>query len=569
MPSASRPRRPLAIVLAASTVSLSLFLAGCEGDEASRADKRISQKLQSAYTTDNPIESLKEAAGEDDASGASRARAQAMLADAELIAANDKMRQVEQNENRVATLVWELNALGQAIQTTSRLVDAYRSYDPAVVQQAAQAKVAEAQGDKLSLELRGQQVTFPGLKAVQQNVATLNEQIATQKGELARLTEQRNQLVQQAEQTAGQAETAKGRESVDAYTKASNLRKEASLLSSQIDTANAALTRLQSDLATQQAHQQILANLVKEYQQGAAATEKGFKTVAAQEEPQLRLIKEIYGTAGGNAAATNPASSPATILSRAAELAALVNETQELRAEATASLESAIQHYTAAQQSAEDHRRKIDEKMSTAASDAPERTAWEDMKALVNPSAYQLQKCLALQTLGSLYAAQADSLAARIRLADTLGKTLQAANLKLPESLAVKDGPAQLKELVEKTNATYNDASELESTVLDAPLATESQKSAARVAKILTLYAWGNAQAAAGNTNEAKKLRAESLEMVKGAVADNVTLPALPPEIAPAPKIVSTTPTTAPAATPPAAATPAAETPAAETPAPQ
>ena len=56
-----------------------------------------------------------------------------------------------------------------------RFIEAYRSYDPAVVQQAAQARVAEAQGDKISLDLRGQQVTFSGLKAVQQATAELTE----------------------------------------------------------------------------------------------------------------------------------------------------------------------------------------------------------------------------------------------------------------------------------------------------------------------------------------------------------------------------------------------------------
>jgi hypothetical protein len=194
------------------------------------------------------------------------------------------------------------------------------------------------------------------------------------------------------------------------------------------------------------------------------------------------------------------------------------------------------------------------------AADAPERLAWEDMKKLINPSAYQLQKSTALQTLGSLYANQAESLAARISLANDLSKTLQAAGLKLPADLAVKDAPAQLKEVRENAGKAFADAADLESTVIEAPLATDSQKAAARVAKILTLYAWSNELAAAGNANEAKKHHAEAVEMVKGAVADNVTLPALPPDIAPAPKVAAA-PTSAPSKAPAPAptATPAAQ----------
>src|SRR4051794_11177844 len=116
-----RAPRPVAIVLAASTVTLSLaFLTGCEGDEASRADRNVNRKIESAYTTDKPLDVLKEAADNDKASGASRARAKSMLADAELIAANDQMRQIEQHENRIASLVWELNQLGQAANASAR-----------------------------------------------------------------------------------------------------------------------------------------------------------------------------------------------------------------------------------------------------------------------------------------------------------------------------------------------------------------------------------------------------------------------------------------------------------------
>lgn len=530
---------PLALLLAVSTVSLLAFT-GCDGTESSLADKRVSQEIRTAYTTDNPLDALKKAAGEDKASGASRARAKAMLADAELLAASNQMRQIDQIDNRIATLIWELGQLGQSIQTSSRLIDAYRSYDPSVVQQAAEAHIAETKGDKITIQHIN--ATIPGLAAVTQKIQQLQDSIDKQKQQIAQLTNQRTALMQQADQASEQSENAKGQESVDAFSKASNLRKEAALLSNQIDTANSGLARLNSDLATQQGQQEILVNLVKEYQAGANATDKGFKAVAAEEEAQQNLIKQIYGSAASAPkAGVLPASIPSNIHTRSAQLAAVVEQTDQLYTQALDNLNNAIQHYTEAQQAAEDFQRSINERLSApGAAEAPQHVAWEDLKKLVNPVAYQLQKSVALQTLGSLYASHAQTLADRIHLASSLSKALHAAELKLPADLAVKDGAAQLKEAHENTDKTFSAASDMQDNVLDAPLGTDSQKASARVAKILTLYAWGDAQAFAGNMAEARKHRLASIELVKAAVADNVTLPALPPEIAPAPKVTMT-----------------------------
>ncbi|HZZ44564.1 MAG TPA: hypothetical protein VFE58_16630 [Tepidisphaeraceae bacterium] len=554
-----RAPRPLAIVLAASTVTFSmLFLTGCGGDDASRADRNVNEQVNAAYTTDNPLDALKKAAENDKASGASRARAKAMLADAEMLAGNAQMRQIEEKENRIDSLIWELNQLGQSIHTSASLIAVYRSYDPSIVNSAADAHVAEVKGDALTIQKINAKI--PALAPLAENISKTQEAIDKQKADVAQLTAQRTQLLDQADQSSQQSESAKGRESVDAYTKASNLRKQAAMVSNQIDTANSQIERLNENLETFQGQQKILAGLVDEYQAGAAATDKGFKSVASEEEAQHQLIKEIYGSPSDKPGLATAA----TIHSRAAELSAAVNEVDELRKQAEDNLKNAIQHYADAQQAAEDLRRSLDEKMgATSNADAPERLAWEDMKKLINPSTYQLLKSNALQTLGSLYGSNADAIAARVRLAGHLTKALQPAGLKLPADLTVKDGQADLKQGIEETNKIYSEASDLEDNVIAAPLATESQKAAARVEKILTYYAWGNAMAAAGNMNDARKHHAEAVEQVKGAVADGVTIPALPPDIAPAPKVSATTPETTPpvpaktSAAPSAAGTPA------------
>jgi len=536
---------------------------GC--DDSHRADKRVQATIaQSRLARLQPDGAQKaqslldKAAADSEASPATRAHVKSLVAHAMMDAANEAISNPGFDEKNLALgiavgnreitrLMWEIAQVGQQIQISNNLVGSYAQFEPKEAKAKAAAEAAAVTGAADKPVWIGENATaIPTIAAAQQKVADLQDQIAKQQQAIDALQAQKKQASEQASQLQRQSETQKGQPSVDTFTQASALRKQATDTQTSIDVETNKLTRLQQDLALAQAQQTAV-----------AAAKDQFDKFGAQLDTNWKGIQDQVGKQRAEATSLLSGSGPATINAKAARLAAQLDKTNVAYTQAEENLTNAIKNFQDAGRAATELSTSLRQSMATLPGDNQMKKAMDQLIQVYNLNVFKLSEANATLSLADLESTKVQTLAERQRLAQQLQGVLKNAGLMLPRELDDSKVTEELKVAMQSAGGHYDDAQKLYEDVAEAGGTSDSARNAGHAGRIYALYgrallarATGDKSTADQKLTEAKAQRDAIAQEGKGAMV------ALPSEL-----VAIAAPTTAPAAA--GAATTPAATPAA------
>jgi hypothetical protein len=526
----SRVKRVAAAFVAAAAALLAG--SGCDSD-VRRADRQVQKDLHQSIelaqegkeqSSKQAQQLLESAAANTSISPATKANAKALLAQTELENARTAQRKVDRLQIELARLSWETTQLGNQIGTTNAFVAGYQKYDPRDAKATIDKNIADATGgpDKPNW-FQHEKSTLPTLAAVRQELARLEGEIAKHQDKIKALSADRDKANTEAEQASQQAQAGKRGETLDAFRRASDLRKQATDLATHIEAEQAALVPLQRDLSVAQAEQAVLEEVIAQLQAQRAALDTGWQIVQQQIASQSSLAKGILAGEGGAAQATTVGGS---ITTKAAEIEKLVAELKSTRDQAISDAQNAADHYKQAADAARDMATELQKRLSELGTDRAEAKIWEQLRSAVSPPAFQLQESAAQRTLASLFASRAAECDLRITLRNSLTPVLQSAGLTVPGSVQAANLEVERDKALKDASEAYSKANDALENVVEGQK-DESLRNAAEVARILTLYGWSMLEKQSNDPKADEHLQL-AIQYRKAAAEQNMPLPALP-----------------------------------------
>jgi hypothetical protein len=578
------PRSSRTSILAPAACAI-ILLVGCDqggGDRQAREDVRKSHELALAGTEEANTEAkqrLELAAGNNEASPAVQANAKSLLAQLELDAARTAQRSIDQKMMDVSRAVADITQLAQQIATTNALVAGYQQYDPRPTLEAIEKSIADATGgpDKPAW-FTHEDTTINTLTVLREQITKLEAEIAALQAKLDELGQQRTAVLAEADQASRAAEGNAAEQTLDAFKRASELRKQAADLAVEIDRTQAAMVPLRNDLAVAQSQAQVIEGLIADLRQRAQAQTQGWQMIQQQMAAQTGLSRSILQGAGGGAGGASTAPIGGAISDKAAQLGKILEEIKTLREDAVTNARNAAEHYGQAVTQAESLRQSLSQRIGDPKNEGrSEIKSWTTMRDVMHPATFRLHQAAALRTLASLQGSEATEHTMRIELRNLLVPILEAAGLQMPDALQAPNLERDREQTLTAANEAYKEADELLQNITEGQAQPEVQN-AAYVARILTLYGWSQLNRANGDERGAQERLELAREIKNAATERQIALPALPeglggaPATAPAAADPATAPATAPATDAPADAPAAAPTdapaaPPAETPA--
>lgn len=540
------------LLAAAAAITTAGMFAGCDNAQ-NEADKRVISQLQDARrsaSTGNPTDfeyarkQLDLAAGDGSVSDGLRAEARAAVGRAEMRTAESYIRQIERLELESARLVSEIAALTEQIRGTSTTVSGYRQFDPKPTLDAIAEKIATAEGgaDKPAWISNGT-VSIPSLAAVKQELARLDGQVSQKQSEVAALTGQRTTLLDQAEKAIADAEQLKGSQSVEAFKKGSELRKQAGDLAVQIEKAQADTTRLKAAIATAQLQQSAATDTITQLKDQSATLQKSWTDMDGRAAAQRKLAGEILGSSGTafpGAGDAPKATAGGNIAQKAIELARLTTESRKLRESAQASLTNAAKSFAEADRAAGSAVKALKD-LSVNHPTHPQKAAWDQMQKVIDPMQYRLEQAGAQRAIGALANSDAAGIASRISLANSLQQALGGTELSVPTGIVDTSSSEAYKSALGMADLAFKEADALLEGINEG-LALESIKNDALIGRALTNYGWAQVARQLNDKASADKriaLAKEFRDLVAEKLADKQgALPAMPAELGAAKKKV-------------------------------
>lgn len=449
----------------------------------------------------------------------------------------------------VSRLVSELSEVGQAVGVGNTLVAGYRQQDPAKARELIKQRIAEAQGgDGKTMLMEGASVST--VSGAQKRLADAQAAVKTKQDEIASLENQRTEALKKSDELAAKVDTLKGKEAVTAFGTASESRKGVSLISSKIDQANNDLLRLKAEESLAEGQVKIIENYVAELKKqdeklAAAFTQVGEQIAAQQGVSKLAVEKPAEGQYA------------TSLTAKADQLASKLSEVEKLETEVDGLLNEAAAAYSDAADEVAKYNADIRNKSGETKGAYESRMLDKANKGLI-PAVYRVEEGVARQAIGDLYARRAMALAAKERIVKVIDSTLKMSDLKAPASLSAGGTAADAeKKAVEAYEAASKALDQASSGIQGGDAVSNQRRNAANSAELFLNYAWSQLLTATGDEKGAK----EKLDAAKGfrdtLVNDNAPLPALPSDLAVAPKAMApdagAAPTSAPAATAPAA----------------
>ncbi|MBV8780524.1 MAG: hypothetical protein JO353_03935 [Phycisphaerae bacterium] len=530
-----------------ATVALSVGLFGCDTPEH-QADKKIQDGLAAAEAQadgGDPAGVAKartvyeQASAMTGLSAETRSTAKALLAQTEVESASIKIQQIDEDITAMNQLLDQIGNLARQVDRTHQDTKAFDKYDPKPAKDAIAASIAAIQGsaDKPTW-INDNGASIPSLAAVTQDISRLEGLIAQQHDQEKSLTDRRNQSLTDAEAAARSADASKSQQSVDEYTRASSLRKDAGNLTTQIEKVQADTKPMDAQLAMAKAQQTVLQEAIKLLQDQSAALDSGWKSLSEALMAQSSLAKQIVAD-GANpkplpeSADTNgmlSAVAGGSLNQKAEALGKLADQIKRERTDVETNLRDAMTHYTDASTAAQEVYQKYDRLANdpTSASKA-ELPAWKDLRDLYNPAKYKLDIATIQRQLGSMYLDEIASITARQQAQALVGKTLGASGLEVPAALNDPTLPDELKNASTSASDAYGKAEDairnLTSGTAPAPL-----PQVAKVELILTLYGEAQLAQVTGDKSAQEKLDAAKTARNE-AVEANLPLPMLPPDL--------------------------------------
>lgn len=520
-------------------LAAAMYCAGCDSAQ-SQADKQVRSNLDDAQlmlrtedTSDNARAKLTEAANNADASDVAKAHAKAAQAQLELDTAIALSWKIDTLEIQLSRAGWGIIELAQQIRSSNSARAGYQKFDPKPLKDAITAKIAEARGgpDKPAW-FAHETSAVPTLAAVTAQVTELEGELTKRKSEIEASTSRRTQLIDQADAAAVQANALKGQESLEAFKRASESRKQAGDVSVQIDGIQNQVTRLERRLAVAKGQQATVAEVIKQLEEQIVAVDQAWKTYDSQAGAHQALSARILGTPGAGEPAAGTLGS--TISENAAEVARLAKEIAEIRSQAVAAATAASESFNAAYQAANTAKGELDSR-AAAKPESPEAAAWKALGASLNPLQYKLLQSSALRVLGELHASEAASAEGRIDLKNTVQAALEGTGLSLPAPLNVSELSTAKQTALTAANKAYQESEELLSTLVDGGGSAEL-KAMAHLNRSLSYYGWTQVARQEGNEANATKYLNESKSSRDLAFLNDAKLPPMPAELGPPPK---------------------------------
>jgi len=528
------------------------LVAGCDS-KSSSSDKQVRTQVSAApnaQSNDAMISQLKAAADMTDASPGTAAIAKAALARAEFAQAMTLVNTVSMSQIELQRLAVEIEQARTSIDSGNTLVAAYTQLDPAVSVSKINAMIAAATGQGADgFWISEGDAKIPTLSALKQQISQFQQQEATLVAKLADLTQQRSTALDQGEQFTRKSLEQKGEESVKTYTEGSTQRRTAAGLAIEIDQANASLVPVRADLGVAKQQLEVVQQVVDQLASHVKSINTGWAAKREQIDAQAASIKRIAQGTGDK--------DDASITSKSAAFDKLAKTTSDVTDTAVSLLNDAARHYGEAAKLAETLKTDLKSRLSDPKNEkAPEAVAWNAALATIDPVLYKTQQAVALQTVGSVYAGRASTLATAERLSKALDATYKPAGLTVPAEFANVLPDPTTKARADAEEAYKAGGEILAGIVESSPKTSPGRMASVKVERALGLFGRSQLAMATGDSTGAASLMSEAASITSQiSEVPLSSLPELPAAIKPKPAPVEAP---APAPAPAVAPAPAA-----------
>lgn len=572
-PFAKRQARINSLLLAAVALTALQTLGGGCKKQADRDNEQVDKDIRKAEFElkrnadgSNVIPIISRTASVKTATPENQSVANLLAGQVELHAADVALGELTDHELKLDRLLARVNQLTGQIQSNNLTIagltgrsEKGKAWSALIDKHSAAAKTGDA-----GVWVAGDAAPIPSLDAVDKSAADLQTQIDALKTRQAELQKQRADDLQRADQLAGQSDQAHGKASVDLFTQASNLRKTAGDLTTQladIDDKLAELTRQQSVVVARQT--QLKAALTRfgdEGQQAAASLQATQKRIDDITTISRGIVE------GDSTSTTQPSAGvPSSLAAAGEQIDAALKDIAQSRDAAQAHLTNAESYFKAAatQNSGIAHRFS-DLVRNPDFAQSPTRFAWQGLVDLHSESDPELNLANVSERTARLAADDAYFTNARLLAAQAAATAVKTAGLTLPKSLEPGDLDDKLKAAQSAATAAYANTEKLLDGVIGRTTGelTKNLSNSARVVKMIELYGrWAFARAS--GDKDVDSYLSDARQLAQKLAEESVPLPLpLPAEIAPAqtaPPVVAsavTPPTSAPAQTQPAGDTP-------------
>ena len=297
---------------------------GCD-NSSDRADRKVQEQIDQSLAHATPKgelpvvpTALTSAASDRNASPAVRAETNSWLAQAEVRRAAALLDRASREELAARRLISEINRLTARLQSNAAVIAGLQNLQPTQERAALEQHRGEIQGAKDPVWKKHETGALPGLKAVNERLASLQEQIGKLEQQSKDTAGQRGRLLAEAERLERESEGAAGQQSVDLYNRSTEARKKAADMGVQIDAVEAKLLPLRQDLQLAQGEKQQLTKAVEAFESRLQGTEESWKKVQQQIEALNALSKSLVGPNPGEPQ-TPPANFPAAEQAGASE----------------------------------------------------------------------------------------------------------------------------------------------------------------------------------------------------------------------------------------------------------
>jgi hypothetical protein len=405
-------RRSVLTLAFAGLVFTSFACDTMESDER-RADKRIGESIKNStvdrqipttQSLSKAITALNTAASDASASALGKIRAKSQLAETEFEAGDRTLRDLDKAEPAVSRALWQIGLTAAQIQAINGTATALAIGNPDATLKA----IAEKRTQMVSAG-----------EVASKAAADLQSQIDKVKGQVNTLTQQKDAAMAEADAASDKASKANPKEASALLDAAGEGRRKGGNLGHEIDRQSAALLPLERDLAVEQ------------------LKKKNADEAVAMLDDNKKTVETMWQTVQTNIAEHKAAAAKLgeQLAAQAKTLDELTKQAEDLRAKAVDQFTKSAGHYAGASNDAKALAGQLGT-WSNKFSTAPEKKAWDQLKAIYNMNIFKLGEAEAQSALASVYNRQASMFDAREKLAAAIAPTLTAAGIAMPASLA-------------------------------------------------------------------------------------------------------------------------------------
>lgn len=558
------------LLLASVSLTLAGLTVSCEKTSSSEDVRKALDHGTSMIRGGESGEAIKILQGPANQNGAPGATLQlkANLGHAKYDQAMVKLAALDSLYLDVSRLQGEIAQLATSISVGNTLVEGYNKMEPGPTRDLLKTRLADVQGGPekkvwVSPEGRESKQPIPTLSAAKQTVSELEQKLAAKQEEIRKLEGDRSSALQEADKLRDAVDGLKGNAQVDAFRKASEARKQVSLISNQIDLRNGELLLIQRDLEVAKGQVAVLEKYVEVVTQQDQAITSGQTEVQARVSHQQDVSKQAVALSGSSPGTAEGGYVPATLSAKSELLATKLDEAGKAYTEAEELLKGAQSAYEAAAAEAATYRNELAKSIDLYSGKSKYNEELLKANRQANwPAAYRIQVGSVLGRLGDLYARQSEVQSRQEKLVESTTSILQKAGAEVPGKLSAQAGVAKTAHdaAVDAYDKSVKELQDAADSIQQDP---EKRKVAAATVQVFVLYQWAQLLRESGDNDGASKLLDRAREQRNLVTeASNGAFPAtLPPELAlsiPATGATSTpdagSQTPADGSTPPAAA---------------